>query len=99
MSIPALTLDASVTLSSAATLHRQLVDAVAIGGPVSLDGSFVDEMDFSGVQLILAAARAATQADVEIRWATQPSAGAARAFVSAGFDIATFASATPSGTN
>jgi anti-anti-sigma regulatory factor len=45
-------LDARLTIVQAADLHRTLVARVAGGGPVAVDGSRVEEIDTSILQLL-----------------------------------------------
>jgi anti-anti-sigma regulatory factor len=49
---PRIELDARLTIVQAADLHRTLVARVASGGPVAVDGSRVQEIDTSILQLL-----------------------------------------------
>jgi anti-anti-sigma regulatory factor len=65
---PHIQLDARLTIVQAADLHRTLVARVASGGPVTVDGSRVEEIDTSILQLLTSLWRTSLERGISCTW-------------------------------
>jgi anti-anti-sigma regulatory factor len=65
---PCIELDARLTIVQAADLHRTLVARVASGGPVAVDGSRVEEIDTSILQLLTSLWRTSLERGISCTW-------------------------------
>jgi len=65
---PCIELDARLTIVQAADLHRTLVARVAGGGAVALDGSRVQEIDTSILQLLTSLWRTSQERGISCTW-------------------------------
>lgn len=61
-------LDARLTIVQAADLHRTLVAGLAGGGPVAVDGSRVEEIDTSILQLLTSLWRTSMERGISCTW-------------------------------
>ena len=64
----AVALRAQLTISEAPAVQRELVDACAGDGPLTLDGAAVERIDTAGLQLLVALAKSAGVAGRTLRW-------------------------------
>jgi anti-anti-sigma regulatory factor len=62
------------TIRDASVLHRMLLEALHLKGPVSIDGSAVERVDTSGLQLLLAFVRDRRHAGRQSAWAKRSTA-------------------------
>jgi anti-anti-sigma regulatory factor len=62
-------LDADLRLSQAPALRERLLKALAVGGPVTLDGGDVAQVDTACLQVLSAFARDAATASQPVAWA------------------------------
>jgi anti-anti-sigma regulatory factor len=65
---PRIELDARLTIVQAADLHRTLVARMAAGGPVTVDGSRVEEIDTSILQLLTSLWRTSMERGISCTW-------------------------------
>jgi anti-anti-sigma regulatory factor len=65
---PPIELDVRLTIVQAAELHRTLVARVASGGPVAIDGSRVEEIDTSMLQLLASLWRTSKERGISCTW-------------------------------
>jgi ABC-type transporter Mla MlaB component len=65
---PHIVLDARLTIVQAADLHRRLVARVAGGGAVAVDGSRVQEIDTSILQLLTSLWRTGQERGISCTW-------------------------------
>jgi anti-anti-sigma regulatory factor len=65
---PCIELDARLTIVQAAELHRTLVARVAGGGPVTVDGRRVEEIDTSILQLLTSLWRTSMERGISCTW-------------------------------
>jgi anti-anti-sigma regulatory factor len=65
---PHMVLDARLTIVQAADLHRALVTRLASGGPVAVDGSRVEEIDTSILQLLTSLWRTSLERGIPCTW-------------------------------
>jgi anti-anti-sigma regulatory factor len=65
---PRIELDARLTIVQAADLHRTLVARVASGGPLAIDGSRVEEIDTSILQLLTSLWRTSMERGISCTW-------------------------------
>jgi anti-anti-sigma regulatory factor len=65
---PSIELDERLTIVQAADLHRTLVARVASGGPVAVDGSRVQEIDTSILQLLTSLWRTSQERGISCTW-------------------------------
>lgn len=63
-----LAIDGEMTLSRAAELKAQVVEALSGGQPIQLDLAAVSEIDTAGVQLLLLARQLAEQQGLTLAW-------------------------------
>lgn len=84
------------TLASCEALHAQLIEAVGQGAGLQFDLSATQDMDLTGLQLVLATARAAGEAGQALVLAPTLSPAAAKAFARAGLDPVTLGPVGPS---
>ena len=81
-------------LSDITAIRQSLLDAFAFGGPIELDMSNLARFDISFVQLVVAAARTASQTETRLTVANV--SGAVQAtFQNAGLDLATLMTTGP----
>jgi anti-anti-sigma regulatory factor len=65
---PCIELDARLTIVQATDLHRTLVARLASGGPVAVDGSRVEEIDTSILQLLTSLWRTGLERGISCTW-------------------------------
>jgi anti-anti-sigma regulatory factor len=65
---PRIELDARLTIVQAAHLHRTLVARLASGGPVRVDGTRVEEIDTSILQLLTSLWRTSLERGISCTW-------------------------------
>ena len=65
---PPIELGARLTIVQASDLHRTLVARVAGGGPVAVDGSRVEEIDTSILQLLTSLWRTSIERGISCTW-------------------------------
>jgi anti-anti-sigma regulatory factor len=65
----AVSLPGDCTIREASVLHRMLLDALPLEAPVSIDGSAVERVDTSGLQMLLAFIRDRAAAGRRSVWA------------------------------
>jgi len=65
---PRIELDARLTIVQAADLHRTLVARVASGDPVAIDGSRVEEIDTSILQLLTSLWSTSLERGISCTW-------------------------------
>ena len=86
----------TVTLATCEAWHAQLLEALRRGGGLALDLSETAEMDLAGLQLVLAAARAAVGGGQDLIVPAHLSPAAAKAFARAALDPKSLWPAGPS---
>lgn len=65
-------LDESMDIGAAGALRERLIDALALGEPVTLDASATKQVDTAGLQLLCAFVRSAATQGLPITWLAPP---------------------------
>ena len=89
-----ISLPSDCVLSGITAIRQSLLDAFAFGGPIDLDLSNLERIDVSFVQLVVAAARTASQTDISLTVSNVPDAMKVT-FQNAGLDLATLLATGP----
>jgi ABC-type transporter Mla MlaB component len=65
-------LDATMDISAVGALRERLLDALALGAPVTLDAAATKQVDTAGLQLLCAFVRSAIEQKLPISWSAPP---------------------------